>query len=415
MTMTLKMMTKTISDVSVIVTAAGSSVRFGGECKKECLPYKDGTVLTASIKTFLSLNNEKFKISTLIVTAPRGGASEMENMILRDSHAAQQLTNVRFFVVEGGVSRQESVYNALKKNAECNFETDVVLIHDGARPFVSENLIENVIEASLKYEAAVPALSPTDTFKIVDEENFITSGLQRKYLRAVQTPQGFLFKKLLDAYNQIVNKDGLEKLSDFTDDAEIWGKFYNGIKTVDGEKSNIKITFPSDRKMLLNDSGEKMIRVGLGYDLHRLVEGRKLIIGGIKFDFEKGEYAHSDGDVLLHAVTDAVLGACGLGDIGSYFPPEDSKWKDADSAFLLKTVMKDVRKNGWEIQNIDCVLKLEKPKFLPHRNEVIESVAEILGVSKDCVFIKAKTGEKLPPVGTGDAVEAEVVALLYRT
>ena len=155
-----------------------------------------------------------------------------------------------------------------------------------------------------------------------------------------------------------------------------------------------------------------MIRVGLGYDLHRLVTGRRLILGGVTFDFEKGEDGHSDGDVLLHAITDALLGAAGLGDIGSYFPPEDPKWKDADSADLLRAVLKDVRAAGWSLVNMDCVIKLERPKFLPHRRDVIESIAAILGVENSQIFVKAKTGEKLPPVGSSDAVEAYVVCLL---
>ena len=157
-----------------------------------------------------------------------------------------------------------------------------------------------------------------------------------------------------------------------------------------------------------------MTKVGLGYDLHRLVEGRKLIIGGIEFPFEKGEDGHSDGDALLHAITDAVLGASGLGDIGSFFPPEEAKWKDADSAVLLKTVLEKVYENGWKIENIDCVIKLEKPKFLPKRQEVINNIADILGVTSDQVFVKAKTGEKLPPVGTSEAIEAECVCLLSK-
>lgn len=157
-----------------------------------------------------------------------------------------------------------------------------------------------------------------------------------------------------------------------------------------------------------------MIRVGIGYDLHRLVSGRKLLLGGIELPFERGEDGHSDGDVLFHAVTDAVLGAAGLGDIGSFFPPEDSKWKDADSAFLLKTVMEKVYTDGWKIENLDCVVKLEKPKFIPYREKVIASVASVLGVEKNQVFVKAKTGEKLPPVGTSDAVEAYVVCLLSK-
>ena len=157
-----------------------------------------------------------------------------------------------------------------------------------------------------------------------------------------------------------------------------------------------------------------MIRVGLGYDIHRLIEGRRLLLGGVELPFEKGEDGHSDGDVLYHAITDAILGASGLGDIGSFFPPEDMKWKDADSAELLKTVMQKVRDAGWHIENLDCVVKLEKPKFIPYRRQVIESIARTLDVAPDQVFVKAKTGEKLPPVGTSDAVEATVVCLLSK-
>ena len=157
-----------------------------------------------------------------------------------------------------------------------------------------------------------------------------------------------------------------------------------------------------------------MIRVGLGYDLHRLIEGRKLILGGIVLPFEKGEDGHSDGDVLFHAITDAVLGASGLGDIGSYFPPENAKWKDADSAQLLSAVLKDVYAKGWKIENLDCVIKLEKPKFIPFRQQVVNNSASVMGIEADQVFVKAKTGEKLPPVGTGEAVEAYCTCLLSK-
>ena len=157
-----------------------------------------------------------------------------------------------------------------------------------------------------------------------------------------------------------------------------------------------------------------MIRVGLGYDIHRLIEGRRLLLGGVELPFEKGEDGHSDGDVLYHAITDALLGASGLGDIGSFFPPEEAKWKDADSAELLKTVMEKVYAQGWQIENLDCVIKLEKPKFIPYRQKVIESIARTLDIAPEQVFVKAKTGEKLPPVGTSEAVEASVVCLLSK-
>lgn len=155
-----------------------------------------------------------------------------------------------------------------------------------------------------------------------------------------------------------------------------------------------------------------MIRVGLGYDKHVLTEGRKLILGGVVIPFEKGEAGHSDGDVLLHAITDALLGAAGLGDIGSYFPPSDPQWKDADSALLLKKCWQDVKNAGWDLGNLDCVIALEKPKFLPFRDQVRESIANILEVSKDQIFVKAKTGEKLGDIGQGRAVEVWSVCLL---
>ncbi len=157
-----------------------------------------------------------------------------------------------------------------------------------------------------------------------------------------------------------------------------------------------------------------MIHVGLGYDKHLLTEGRKLILGGVEIPFDKGEAGHSDGDVVLHAITDALLGASCLGDIGSYFPPSDPKWKDADSKMLLETCWDDVRAAGWTLENLDCVIALEKPKFLPYRNQVRQSIADILGVTIDQVFIKAKTGEKLGDIGQGRAVEVWASCLLSK-
>lgn len=157
-----------------------------------------------------------------------------------------------------------------------------------------------------------------------------------------------------------------------------------------------------------------MIRIGLGTDLHRLIEGRKLIIGGVEIPFEKGEDGHSDGDVLLHAIADALLGASCLGDIGSYFPPNDAKWKDADSKKLLKIIFDDVKSNGFKIENIDCVIQLEKPKLLPYRDKIRKAIAQILEIDEAQIFVKAKTGEKLGDIGASLAISAQAVALLSR-
>lgn len=157
-----------------------------------------------------------------------------------------------------------------------------------------------------------------------------------------------------------------------------------------------------------------MIRVGLGYDLHRLVAGRPLILGGIEIPFDRGEDGHSDGDALLHAITDALLGASGLGDIGEFFPPSDPHWKGADSKKLLAVAWSKILAAGWELENLDCVLALQAPKFLPWRAEVCASIARVLGVPSDRIFVKAKTGEGLGPVGSSEAVEAWATCLLTR-
>lgn len=157
-----------------------------------------------------------------------------------------------------------------------------------------------------------------------------------------------------------------------------------------------------------------MLRVGLGYDIHRLVHNRSLIVGGVSLPFDKGEDGHSDGDALLHAITDALLGASGLGDIGSFFPPEDPTWKDADSQILLKTVWKKVQQEGWNLENLDCVIHLEKPKFLPFRQQVIQNIANILNCSPTQIFVKAKTGEKLESIGNSQAIACQCVCLLSK-
>lgn len=155
------------------------------------------------------------------------------------------------------------------------------------------------------------------------------------------------------------------------------------------------------------------MRTGLGYDLHRLVRGKRLMIGGVNIPFKKGEAAHSDGDVLLHAITDALLGACGMGDIGEFFPPSDKKWKGANSAELLSIVWEKISAQGWEIQNIDCVIIIEEPKILPFREEIRKSIANILKIEKEQIFIKAKTGEGIGIIGRGKAVAALAACLIF--
>lgn len=436
--------------IALVIAAAGSSTRMGGQTKKEYLPLEDGTVLSKSAKVFL----EALNLSSLTITVKKGGEKDAENALFSDKSVREKIKSGAVYVefVEGGKTRQESIFNALKSIAEKSQKTekqsgktnpksktklanqenqnnqnvrakpDIVLIHDGARPFVSPEIVLETAKAAFEFGAAAPGITPTDTQKIIDKDGFIKTHLERSSMTAIQTPQGFRFEKLFSAHKKAISEN-----REFTDDTEIYALFEGKVKVVQGDAKNKKITYSQDyqrtdffktdpQKNVKKSGKEKKmeIRCGFGYDLHRLEEGRKLMLGGIEIPFEKGEAAHSDGDVLLHAITDSLLGASGLGDIGTYFPPEDEKWKDADSKILLKKCWDDVKNAGWKLSNLDCVIKLEKPKFVPHRKKVIESIAEILEVPEDKIFVKAKTSEKLEAVGEGKAVEAFANCLLTK-
>ncbi len=401
--LTTKMMNNTDCKVGVVICAAGSSTRFGSSTKKEYLPLETGTVLSTCAKKFIKSLN----ITALVITVPKNGQEAAKAALFNDTSIKSELEKNNVLFTEGGSTRQESVFNAIKLLSESADAPEYVLIHDGARPFVTEQIICDTVQATIQHGAACPGTTPVDTQKLLDNEGFIIQHLTRSLMSAVQTPQGFKLKELLDAHFK-AKKDGKV----YTDDTEIWGKYVGPVKAVQGDVCNKKITFASDYEKQENKMNT--IRTGLGYDIHRLVEGRKLIIGGIEFPFEKGEDGHSDGDALLHAITDALLGASGMGDIGSFFPPEEAKWKDANSVMLLQTVWEKVKAAGWKLENLDCVVKLEKPKFLPRRQEVIDSIAKALGVENNRVFVKAKTGEKLDSVGSGNAIEAWVTCLLSK-
>ena len=405
--------TTTTTNNAVAIVAAGSSSRMGELGKKEYLPLNGGSVLSETALVFLQTK----LFSTVLVVHPKNGLAAAKKAFYKNPLVAELSKDLNVIFTPGGDTRQESVFNALKalekkspvspKSSQANDSPRLVLIHDGARPFISQSLVKKTLAAALKYGAAVPALQPVETQKEMDSSSKIARHLKRSSLAAVQTPQGFLFFEILECHKK-AKKEGK---TDFTDDTEIWDN-YSDKKTrvIPGEPGNIKITYPKD----VTADGAQTFRIGLGTDLHRLVEGRPLILGGVVLPYDKGEDGHSDGDALLHAITDALLGAAALGDIGSYFPPEDDKWKDADSAKLLQAAWKDVRAAGWELQNLDCVVKLQEPKFLPHRQKVRQSIARVLGVDVSQVFVKAKTGERVGPVGLCQAVETEAVCLLTK-
>lgn len=401
--MTMMTTSKTNLPAYLVIVAAGNSTRMGG-IKKEYLPMNKGTVISQVLRSFL----EAYSFEKVAIAIPRNGQEKAKAAIFSDSEISELINKTSLFLVEGGATRQESVLNALN-SLNSNNQQAVVLIHDGARPFVTKKIITDTIEAAKEFGGAVPALQPVDTQKEMNAEGFIIRHLTRQNLAAVQTPQGFDFLPLLEAHKKAAGDGAI-----YTDDTEIWGKYCGQVKIVEGDSINKKITYPSDIPQNNTQKAKKMIRTGLGYDLHRLTEGRKLMLGGVEIPFEKGEMGHSDGDVLLHALTDALLGASGMGDIGSFFPPEEAKWKDADSKMLLKTVWEKITANGWKLENADCVIALEKPKFIPYREQVIKSIAAILEVEPEQIFVKAKTGEKIGKIGRGEAVEVFATCLLSK-
>ena len=233
----------TLTKVAVIITAAGSSTRMGGTIKKEYLPLGDGTVLSSCVKAFEQASkseNKPFNISHIIVTVPMNGTNEAAEAVSAFFEYDDEMKE-KVEYVQGGYTRQKSILNALEHIKKKPVQPEYVLIHDGARPFISEQQIQTVLFAVQEFEAAAPGISPTDTIKEIDENGFIVKHLQRSHLTAIQTPQGFVFNKLFDAHKKAA-ADG----HDYTDDSEIWGKYVGPVKLVTGDPKNIKITYPGD-------------------------------------------------------------------------------------------------------------------------------------------------------------------------
>lgn len=308
----------------------------------------------------------------------------------------------------GGDTRAESVRNGLVRSGFG--PTDWVLVHDAARPCVKASEVAHLIDSvtqDMSVAGGILAMPAVDTLKRVDEARRIVETVDRKTVWRAATPQMFRVRNLSLALSG--------DLSDVTDEASAIERLGLTVKIVPCRTSNIKVTEPSDAslaKYLLGEESMLGIRVGQGYDSHRLVEGRPLIIGGVTIPYEKGLDGHSDADVLLHAITDAVLGAAALGDIGQHFPPTEERWKGADSRELLKAVVALAREHGWEIVNCDATVVAERPKLAPYNAAIRESVAQTLGITIDRVNIKAKTNEKLDDVGAQLGMMAHAVVLL---
>lgn len=311
-------------------------------------------------------------------------------------------------LVLGGAQRQESVLRGVEALSP---ETDYVLIHDGARPLVTGELIGRVCTGALEHGAATAAVPCKDTCKLAGEEGFVEETPPRDRLYAVQTPQAFERDMYLYAVGRAQDRE-----QSYTDDCQLIEAAGGRVKLVEGDYRNLKITTPEDlvTARALAGAGKERdpMRVGYGYDVHKLAEGRKLILGGVEVPFEKGLLGHSDADVLTHAAADAILGAAALGDIGHLFPDTDPQYQGADSLLLLREVCRAAKEAGFSLGNLDCTLIAQRPKVAPYVPRMRENLARACGVGLDRVSVKATTEEGLGFTGSGQGMAASAVCLL---
>jgi 2-C-methyl-D-erythritol 4-phosphate cytidylyltransferase/2-C-methyl-D-erythritol 2,4-cyclodiphosphate synthase len=303
--------------------------------------------------------------------------------------------------VQGGGSRQETVRLGLESLAELAPER--VLIHDAARPLASAALIERVCAALDRHAAVLPALPVVDSLRRV-EGSAVTGEAAREGLVLAQTPQGFRYRSILEAHRAAAGRDG------FTDDTAVAAAAGMEVAWVEGERGNMKLTLPGDLEAAERQLAERVRwRTGLGFDVHAFAPDRPLVLCGVRIPHELGLAGHSDADVVLHAVTDAVLGTIGAGDIGGHFPPSDERWRDADSALFLRHAVGLLTECGGQVENVDLVIVCERPKIGPHRVAMTERLAALLGVGPDQVGIKATTSEGLGFTGRGEGIAAQAV------
>ena len=385
--------------VTAIIAAGGRGVRFGGALPKQLLALGGIPVLQRSVDAFLRHE----RITDIVVALPADLAAAPPVYV---RGTAKPLT-----VVDGGERRQDSVARAF---ARVPASAEIVVVHDAARPLVSPTLISRTIDAAVEHGAAIAALQATDTVKRADGRRMIIGTIPRAEVFLAQTPQAFQMSVLRDALAAAAGGDA-------TDEAAIVERLGRPVVLVDGDARNVKITTADDLDLaedLLNvgrvpHSGPAaLIRVGNGYDLHRLVPGRPLILGGVNIPFDKGLAGHSDADAVCHAVTDAILGAVGAGDIGRHFPDTDATWKGADSLNLLARACEIVRSKGFAVGNVDVVVIAERPKVSPHADAMRANLARALQVSVEQVSVKGKTNEGVGPTGMGEAIAVHAVALV---
>jgi len=305
--------------------------------------------------------------------------------------------------VIGGATRQESVYNGLTAIRQAG-GAKYVLVHDAARPFVSHRVIDRLLDRLKHESAAIPVLPCVDTM-VQARDGQIDRTVDRDSLWRVQTPQAFSFPKLIAAHEAFTSGQ------DASDDAQIFRAAGHAVATVEGDEALKKYTVPAD---FAGERTENMgqIRTGMGYDVHRLATGEDLWLGGVQIDHEKGLAGHSDADVLLHALTDALLGTIAAGDIGDHFPPTDPQWRGAASARFVEHAASLITQKGGVINNVDVTIICEAPKIKPHRETIQRKIAGLLSIGIDQVSVKATTTEGLGFAGRKEGIAAQAIATI---
>jgi 2-C-methyl-D-erythritol 4-phosphate cytidylyltransferase/2-C-methyl-D-erythritol 2,4-cyclodiphosphate synthase len=381
------------SSVAAVVVAAGRGLRAGGDIPKQYRSVAGEPVIRPSLRLY-AVHSEIAVVQPVIHPDDR-------TLFARASQGLAVLPPVL-----GGASRQASVRAGLEALADRS--PDIVLVHDAARPFASPSLVCRAIAAAAATGAAVPVLAVTDTVKIVDAAGVVQETLDRSRLRSVQTPQAFAFASLLDAHRRAAAQGHDE----FTDDAALaeWA----GIKVAvfEGERANVKLTTSED---FARAEADRMIALGdlrsaTGFDVHAFGDGDHVVLGGVVIPHERGLIGHSDADVALHALTDAILGALADGDIGAHFPPSDPQWRGAASDRFLEFAVKRVRGRGGEIAHLDLTIICEAPHIGAHRDAIRARIAEIAGIAVGRIAVKATTSERLGFTGRREGVAALATA-----
>ena len=382
-----------MAHVAAIVVAAGQGVRAGGDLPKQFRRIGGDTLLQRALSAFAGVP----------------GVSLVQPVIRAEDLAlVRTLTDGMNILtpISGGATRQASVRAGLE--ALEPRKPDIVLVHDAARPFASANLIVRAIAAAEKTGAAIPALPVTDTVKRVDADGIIETTLDRNSIRLVQTPQAFAFPALLEAHRRAAAQ-GRE---DFTDDAALAEWAGMKVSVFEGETANIKLTTPDDfmRAEAAQSAALGDVRTGSGFDVHAFGPGDHVILGGIRIPCDKALTGHSDADVALHALTDAILGALADGDIGVHFPPSDPQWRGASSDRFLVFAVDRVRARGGRIAHLDLTIVCEFPRISAHRDTMRANIARLARIDTERVAVKATTSEKLGFTGRGEGIVAHATA-----